>query len=123
MTEAERKARKKKADRKYILKKKYGITEKQYDAMDRRQMGRCFICLKRPRNVRLAVDHDHAKSGLPAVRGLLCTYCNKWVLGNAKGWSPDDFRRAANYLENPPGVFGHPPRVTATEQQILEKNL
>lgn len=124
MTEAERKARKRKADRKYILKKKYGITEEIYDAMLVRQQGRCAICRKKPGRKQLAVDHDHRReNNIHSLRGLLCPMCNYYVLGNARGWTPDIFRRAADYLEHPPGVFGHPPRHTATNQQILEKNL
>jgi hypothetical protein len=63
------------------------------------------------------VDHDHAIGGSPllSVRGLLCIYCNKYVLGNAKAWTPDTFRRAADYLENPPGAFGHPPNNSEKE--------
>ena len=110
-SERERKARKSESDRKYALKKNYGLTIKQYDAMLVRQGGRCAICLKTPRRVRLAVDHDHRHKGRPidAVRGLLCIYCNRFVLGHARGWTPTMFRAAADYLENPPGAFGHPP--------------
>ena len=110
-SDKEKKARKKLADRKYRLKSKFGMTLEQYDAMFKRQGGRCAICRKPPRRIALAVDHDHKKRGRPidAVRGLLCPYCNRWVLGHARGWTPKMFRVAADYLENPPGVFGHPP--------------
>lgn len=113
LSDKERKARKRDADRKYMLRVKYGLTPEQYDMMLKRQGGRCAICRKQPRRIRLAVDHDHSKKGrkIDSVRGLLCSYCNKWVLGNAKGWTPEDFRRAADYLENPPGAFGHPPKL------------
>lgn len=107
----ERRARKKLADRKYQLKVKYGLTIEHYDAMLVRQGGRCAICHKTPGRVRLAVDHDHRHQGRPidAVRGLLCIYCNRFVLGHARGWTPAMFRTAANYLEFPPGAYGHPP--------------
>lgn len=110
------KARKKLSDRKYSLKTKFGLTLEQYDAMLARQGGRCAICRKPPRRINLAVDHDHKKKGRPidAVRGLLCTFCNKYCVGNTKGWTPDMFRRAADYLENPPGAFGHPPNLFTT---------
>lgn len=110
----EKKRRKKLADRKYQLKKLYGMTLEIYDAMLRRQSGRCYICRKKPKRGRLlAVDHDHAKvdGGIAAVRGLLCTNCNHNVLGIVvKHWTPAMFRRAADYLENPPGVYGAPPK-------------
>lgn len=56
------------------LKRKYGITPEQYDALFEMQAGVCALCQKSEPNRRLAVDHDH-KTG--AVRGLLCTACNR----------------------------------------------
>jgi hypothetical protein len=113
--QADKRKRKRLADRKYQLKKKYGLTLEQYDAMLARQGGRCYICRRRPKRGRnLAVDHDHTKKGRPidAVRGLLCTNCNHNVLGVvAKHWTPELFRRAADYLDCPPGAFGHPPKL------------
>lgn len=67
-----------------LLKREYGITLAQYNAMVRKQAGRCAIC-RRPESVkmkrtgqlrRLAVDHDHVTG---AVRGLLCQRCNVLV--------------------------------------------
>lgn len=111
MTNTERRQRKALADRKSALKRKYGLTLEQYDTMLERQGGRCAICRKPPRRIRLAVDHDHKRANdrLKGVRGLLCTYCNRFVLGVAKGWTPTMFRDAADYLENPPGVYGRVP--------------
>jgi hypothetical protein len=110
----EKRRRKAMSDRKYRLKKLYGLTVEQYDEMLKRQGGVCYICHRRPkRNRKLAVDHDHKHKGRPidAVRGLLCTNCNHEVLGVvAKHWTPVMFMRAANYLANPPGAFGHPPK-------------
>jgi hypothetical protein len=57
------------------------------------QGGRCAICMRIPRNRRLAVDHDHF-TGLP--RALLCYTCNK-----ALGWwefDPIMAYQAAQYL-------------------------
>lgn len=104
----EKRANKSLADRKYQLRKKYGLTLEQYESMLRRQGGRCAICHKTPRRVRLAVDHDHRHKGraIDSVRGLLCIYCNRFVLGHARGWTPAMFRIAADYLEFPPGAFG-----------------
>jgi hypothetical protein len=53
------------------LKRKYGITREDYDALVVAQEGRCAICGKVPD--RLHVDHHH---GTGLVRGLLCFVCN-----------------------------------------------
>lgn len=72
-------------ERAYHLKKIYGLTLEQYDAMLRRQGGVCAICRKPPvlGEKPLAVDHDHKcckGSRTPTcgkcVRGLLCMSCN-----------------------------------------------
>ena len=55
------------------LKHKYGITLEQYQELFTAQGGRCAICLRSPKKLRLSVDHDH-KTG--AIRGLLCWQCN-----------------------------------------------
>ncbi len=65
------------------LKRAYGITLEQYDAMLLQQDGNCAICRK-PEHVlnkegkrrALAVDHCHDTK---KVRGLLCTNCNKGI--------------------------------------------
>lgn len=74
------------------LKKRYGITPQQYQAIRNVQGSACYICGARPE--RLVVDHDHETR---VVRGLLCRHCN-FLLGNSKE-SPDILRRAADYLE------------------------
>lgn len=61
------------------LRKSFGISIEEYDAMHAAQNGVCAICARPERARRgdktkwLAVDHDH-KTG--KVRGLLCTPCN-----------------------------------------------
>lgn len=80
--------------RKHDLKRKFGITHEQYQAMLTEQKGVCAICGKPPRGRRLAVDHDH-KTG--AIRALLCGNCNH-VLGNGQD-DPEILRKAADYLE------------------------
>jgi hypothetical protein len=70
-----------------VLKRDYGITLEIYNAMLRKQAGRCAIC-RGPETVRtkrtgelrrLQVDHDHVTK---RVRGLLCSRCNRvvWAL-------------------------------------------
>lgn len=67
-----------------VLKREYGITLADYNAMLRRQAHRCAVC-RRPETIRskqtgelrrLSVDHDHVTK---AVRGLLCHRCNLLV--------------------------------------------
>lgn len=53
--------------------RKYGITLDEYGVRFLRQKGKCAICLAKPGEEPLAVDHDHATG---AVRGLLCRGCN-----------------------------------------------
>lgn len=63
------------------LKKSFGITLAQYDAMHESQEGKCAICGQVETAVgsdgaprRMPVDHCHATG---VVRGLLCTACNR----------------------------------------------
>jgi len=60
------------------LRRDYGITEAQYEAILAQQNGVCAICFRPPKKLRLGVDHDH-KTG--RVRGLLCFRCNHRLLG------------------------------------------
>lgn len=77
------------ARNKYLLKK-YGITEQEYEEMFKAQWGVCTICGTAPKpGRRLAVDHIHLKGknkkpiegNRSLVRGLLCMFCNKYVVG------------------------------------------
>jgi hypothetical protein len=87
------------------LKKNYGITVEQYDAMLAAQGGVCRICAQPPSTVHrknerdprirnLAVDHDH-KTG--RIRGLLCSNCNQ-ALGKAED-RPERLIAMAAYLQ------------------------
>ena len=70
--------------RKYTLKKRYGLTVEEFHGMIRSQEGRCLLCGLDPTkheasafNRRtLHVDHDH-RTG--RVRGLLCNGCNRAI--------------------------------------------
>lgn len=42
------------------LRRLYGITLSEYNRMLRSQGGRCAICRRPPKKLRLAVDHNHA---------------------------------------------------------------
>lgn len=81
-----------------MVAKTYGITGDDYEALLKRQGGKCAICRARPKSKRLAVDHDH-KSG--AVRGLLCSRCNHDLMGAA--WDSLAVAVALwHYLNTPP---------------------
>lgn len=82
--------------RRWDLRKKYGITVEQVEAMAKAQDGRCGCCpaVLGENGAKVCVDHDHVTR---AVRGLLCDPCNK-----ALGLMQDDparLRAAAEYLE------------------------
>jgi hypothetical protein len=59
-------------DRRAQLKRLYGISPAEYDALLAKQGGACAICRKRAKG-RLCVDHCHVTG---TVRGLLCNECN-----------------------------------------------
>jgi hypothetical protein len=81
------------------LKRTYGITIEDYEAMYAEQEGTCAICsgegfvMKQSHNMKLVVDHCHETG---RVRGLLCHNCNR-ALGLLKD-STDSLRAAINYL-------------------------
>ena len=81
--------------RRQDLKRKYGLTVKEYDLLSEKQKHQCAICGKPAKKLqrRLHVDHDH-RTG--AVRGLLCDDCNTG-LGKFKD-NPDFLIAAAEYL-------------------------
>ncbi|WP_322985916.1 endonuclease VII domain-containing protein [Streptomyces sp. S584] len=90
------------------LKRHYGMTEAQCEAMVSSQSGVCTICLAAPA---VHVDHCH-KTG--RVRGVLCFNCNSAI--GKLGDDPDSLRRAIAYLEGnawkptlvAPGVYQLP---------------
>ncbi len=94
--------------RKWTLNRRYGITPEEYDLLFEAQNGVCYICQKPcVTGKRLAVDHDHDTG---AIRGLLCTPCNKYVVGNL---NVNQIYRILEYMDNPPAnkVFGNVRRV------------
>lgn len=88
----------------------YGITVEFYWALYEFQGGMCYICERAyGKSKRLAVDHDHKcdaghspdKACELCVRGLLCSTCNRKIVGHLRD-DPAAFRRGAEYLEDPP---------------------
>ena len=77
-------------ERTYHLRRRYGITGEEADAMLAEQGGVCAICEVAPA---VHVDHDHATG---AVRALLCFNCNGG-LGQFKD-DPALLRAAAEYV-------------------------
>lgn len=87
----------KKKAREYQLRKKFGLSMADYEAMLLAQGGKCAICQsehsgRKDRN-NFSVDHDHSTG---KVRGLLCSGCNTGI-GNLRE-SPAILLRAAEYL-------------------------
>jgi hypothetical protein len=77
------------------LKRKYGITIEQYDAMLEAQGGGCFICGRPPReDISLHVDHDHSTG---KIRGILCFCCNNALADFQE--DPILLAKAAAYLD------------------------
>ena len=78
------------------LKRKFGITLDDFEAMLEAQGGGCAICGRSaPEGTSLHVDHDH-ETGV--VRGLLCFTCN-----GALGMFTEDeehLARAADYVNS-----------------------
>lgn len=78
------------------LRKRYGITLKDYNRMLSEQDYGCKICGKseKENGRKLAVDHCHATG---KVRGILCTHCNSGL-----GYFQDNQNRmqaAIHYLD------------------------
>ena len=86
--------RKVKYDRDKYLKKKYGISLKQYNYMLKKQGGKCAICGKpqKDESRNFAIDHCH-KTGI--IRGILCNFCNSRLLKHLG----DDIPRAKGLVE------------------------
>lgn len=77
----------------------YGITADEYWAIYEYQGGKCYICERATgARKRLSVDHCH-ETGF--IRGLLCSPCNRDVLGHLRD-SVRALWRAITYLIFPP---------------------
>lgn len=61
---------------------KYGLTPEGYERILAAQGGKCAICRRLPKpGKNFNVDHDHKTD---AVRGLLCFFCNRILLGRRR---------------------------------------
>ena len=81
-------------DRKYSLKKRYGMSLEDFDVMLEAQGFRCSLCGFTLEAKTSCVDHDH-ESG--TVRAILCRPCNTG-LGHFKD-SSETLLAAAAYLQ------------------------
>jgi hypothetical protein len=73
------------------LRRRFGMTVDDYNAMVRAQHGVCAVCRQSPNGNHLCVDHDH-RTGL--IRGLLCDACNGGI-----GQFDDDVQLLASAAE------------------------
>ena len=82
--------------RKYALKRTFGISLQDWDALYRAQGGGCAICGVpcEPDGRRLSVDHDHDTG---QIRGLLCSGCNTGI--GLLREDPDVLLAAIHYLD------------------------
>lgn len=88
------------------LRKKYGITSLEKDAMLRAQGGNCAICgTADPGVSSWHTDHCHTTG---SVRGILCTNCNRG-LGHFQD-SIENLQAAISYLKLPPVGPSHTQR-------------
>lgn len=84
--------------RAYHFRRKYGITEDDYQRLLRKQKGKCGICGGPPagpgsQSGRFHVDHCHDTG---RVRGLLCGRCNTAI--GLLNHSPAIVQRAADWV-------------------------
>ncbi|AKU44929.1 EndoVII [Mycobacterium phage Barriga] len=113
-----RKATTKLTAREKHLLELYDLSLEEYDAIKDYQGGKCAICQRATGATRaLAVDHDHATG---YVRGTICATDNK-ILGHARD-SVEFFKRAIDYLENPPAFAVIGKRIAPIEAPNLNRN-
>lgn len=81
-----------------IIRRQYGISMQEFDALLEFQNGGCAICNKPITELRrrMNIDHDHDTN---QVRGILCSGCNTGL--GQLGDSVEGLKKALSYLENP----------------------
>ena len=82
--------------------KRFGLTLEKYNDILKEQNYTCAICNKTVDREKkdLAVDHDHKfqkEHGKILIRGLLCSYCNRYVMGVMRD-NKQIFRGVIQYL-------------------------
>ena len=103
--------------RAWNLRKSFGLSLADYEAMLSSQGGKCAICGRPPGARSLAVDHHH-RSG--TIRGLLCFRCNYGLT-----WFSDNdgyLSAASRYVATPPALSVLGQRV-APKRPKSKKNL
>lgn len=102
--------KKKQQSRDSYLRRTYSISEEQYEEILEAQGGVCYICGpitgRNGSSKKLSVDHDHKccngpKSCGQCVRAILCTNCNRYILGHLRD-NVDALKRAIKVLQDPP---------------------
>lgn len=103
--------------RAYLLNKRYSLTLEEEKAILEYQDYKCPICSRDIKQSRKrSIDHEHRNKHEGPVRGIPCSYCNRYVIGNL---TLDKIRAILNYFENPPArivlgedriAAGNPPR-------------
>jgi hypothetical protein len=80
--------------KKYIIPQ---LSTGEYEKQLAAQGGGCWICGRKPKNIRLAGDHSHLQQKLTGKivrRGLLCYPCNRYVVKTIERWKIDADRLA-----------------------------
>lgn len=76
----------------YQRRRRYGITQKDYDSLLKNQKGVCAICKGTNKSGRgLGVDHCHTTG---KIRGLLCDNCNRGI-----GFLGEDIKRCREVID------------------------
>lgn len=82
--------------RDYNLRKRYGITIEQFEAILHAQGGVCAVCKRG--NVVFCLDHNHKTL---KVRGVVCLNCNLRVIGGARDNDELLINAALYVVDNP----------------------
>lgn len=88
-----RKAKQAAGHKRYMLRRRYGLSWDEYQAMLVQQKGECAICKTHLDQRALNVDHNHETG---QVRGLLCNGCNRAI--GFMNESPERLAAAIRYL-------------------------
>lgn len=102
--------------RSHNLKRNYGITLTQFNALLDQQNGVCAICGGPPTRRGWHVDHDH-QTGV--IRGILCNGCNIGLGGMRD--NPAVLRSAAAYIERDPPVIPPDPKQIQQENRPAKR--